>query len=224
MRLRPAATGPPLDPSADEARRWAEEELTKAIYDTGPSLLERILTWLAQLWERLLATDGAGAILLPVLILLITALVVAAGILLGGPLRRRRLRQAEHSMQVLDDDERGADTLRATADGAADTGDYGRAVLERFRAIVRSLDERGVLIDRRGRTAREAAAQAGVAFPDHAGDLRAAGELFDQVYYGSTMPTAAADAWMRQLDEKIDRARPVADFPAPSNEGWSVAR
>lgn len=223
MRLGPAAAGPPLDPSADEARRWAEEELAKAIYDTGPSLLERILTWLAQLWERLLATDGAGAVLLPVLILMIAALVVAAALLLGGPLRRRRLRSVEPSMQVLDDDERGSEALRAAADRAARAGDYGTAVLERFRAIVRALDERGVLTDRQGRTAREAATQAGTAFPDQAGDLLAAGDLFDQVCYGSTLPAAGAEAWLRHLDERIDQARPVTDLPTAS-EGWSVAR
>lgn len=222
--LRPM--DPPLDPTAEEARRWAEEELANAVYHQGPSIWERILTWLLERWEDLMNLGGVGgAVLVPVLILGLAAVVVTVAMLLGGPLRRRRVRQApDTSAQVLDDDERSADSLRAAADAAAQTGDHALATLERFRAVVRGLDERGILTDRRGRTAREAARQAGAAFPGHAEQLRSAGGLFDAVRYGSAVPGPDEAAWLRELDTRIARTRPTA-APDPSRAGgWSVVR
>ncbi len=220
----PQSMGPPLDPSADEARRWAQEELAKAIYNQGPTLLERFVAWLERIWEQLLSIDGAGAVLLPVVVLVLVGLIIAAAMLLGGPVRRRRLQQAPSSMQVLDGDDRGARRLRAAADEAAAAGDYGLAVLERFRALIRGLDERGILADRRGRTAREAAASAGAAFPEHTGDLVRAGELFDAVCYGDAQPGAAEHGWLRALDERIAGSRPTSDGEVRHAEGWSVSQ
>lgn len=218
----PRPLGPPLDPSAEEARQWAQEELAKAIYDQGPSLLERILGWLGRIWEQLMGIEGAGAVLLPVVVLALAGLIIAAALILGGPVRRRRVGPAPASMQVLDDDDRGARALRSAADAAAQAGDYARAVLDRFRALVRGLDERGILADRHGRTAREAAASAGAAFPDHSGDLARAGELFDAVCYGDVFPDAAAHLWLRDLEQQISTTRPASRDGAGVAEGWSV--
>lgn len=218
----PRPLGPPLDPSAEEARRWAQEELAKAIYNQGPSLLERFLAWLGRIWDQLMGIDGAGAVLLPVVVLGVAALIIAAVLILGGPVRRRRVGRASASMQVLDDDDRGAQALRSAADAAADAGDYARAVLDRFRALVRGLDERGILADRRGRTAREAAASAGAAFPEYAGELAPAGELFDAVCYGDVVPDAAAHQWLRDLEQRVSTARPTSHDGTQIAEGWSV--
>lgn len=217
--------GPPLDPTAQEARRWAEEELARSIYQQGPTLLERILRWLLERWEELVSLQGAGAVLLPVVVLVLVAAVVTVAMVLGGPLRRRRVRQRDASSAlVLDDDERSAERLRAAADAAAGAGDYATAVLERFRAIVRGLDERGILTDHRGRTAREAAGRAGAAFAQQARELRSAADLFDGVCYGSTVPGPQQDTWLHDLDRAICSTRPTA-APAPSSgDGWSVVR
>ncbi|MGC0274211.1 DUF4129 domain-containing protein [Pseudactinotalea sp. Z1739] len=225
--MRPALRpmGPPLDPSEQEARRWAEEELAKSVYDQGPGVLDRILEWLAERWEALLNLGGAGAVLMPVLVLVLVAAVVAVAMVLGGPVRRRQLRRVTGpSTQVLDDDERSADALRTAAAAASERGDYALAVLERFRAVVRGLDERDILTDRLGRTAHEAAEQAGAAFGDQAGALRAAGELFDAVRYGSAVPGSEQDAWLRDLDERIARTRPERFSGAGPDRGWSVVR
>ena len=216
--LRPMA--PPLDPTADEARAWAEEELAKAVYSSGPGLIERFLRWLADLWDQLFVMDGAGQVLLPFLVLAIIGAIIAAAVALGGPVRRRRLSAQRASMQILDDDARSAESLREAADAAAASGDYTRAVLDRFRALVRSLDERGILADRRGRTALEAARGAGAAFADQARELRRAGELFDSVCYGSQTPTADQDAWLRHLEARIARSRPASRMAlAPEDPG-----
>lgn len=200
---------PPLTPDADEARSWALTELEKAIYNTSPSLWERFLRWLGDLWERIVDTnDQLGPVLMPVLILLALAVLVGIAWLLGGPVRRRRLRRGQGSVEVLDDDDRTSAAIRRAADAAAAAGDYATAVLERYRAIVRSLDERAVLEDRQGRTAREAALAAGARLAPCAAGLRRASDLFDAVCYGHASPSQADDAWLRELDQQVAKTRP----------------
>lgn len=200
---------PPLTPDADEARAWALSELEKAVYHRSPSLWDRFLQWLGDLWADLIdANNRLGPVLTPLLVLLALAVVIGIALLVGGPLRRRRLRRGDASMEVLDDDTRTSAAIRRAADAAAAAGDHATAVLERYRAIVRSLDERAVLEDRQGRTAREAALAAGARLAPCAAGLRRAGDLFDAVCYGHSRPTAADDEWLRELDREVARTRP----------------
>ncbi|GAB2966889.1 DUF4129 domain-containing protein [Actinotalea caeni] len=208
MVAGPAWREPPLTPSADEARAWIEAELAKAIYNRQPSLWDRLREWLGELWARLFGSSAdLGPVLMPVVVLLVVALAVGVALLLGGPVRRRRLRGRD-SVEVLDDDVRTAAAIRAAADAAAARGDFRTAVLDRFRAIVRSLDERAVLEDRRGRTAHEAALAAGARLQPCAAELLRASELFDAVCYGDVTASAEDDAWLREVDAAVARTRP----------------
>jgi hypothetical protein len=200
---------PPVTPDADEARGWAEEELAKAIYHQQESLLDRFLEWLADLWARIFQSNSElGPVLLPLAVLFVIAAVVGLALLIGGPVRRRRLRRAQASVEVLDDDERSSSAIRAAADAAAAAGDFATAVRERFRSIVRSLDERAVLEDRRGRTAHEAAVAAGARLAPCADELLRASELFDAVCYGEQTPGPDDDAWLREVATHVARTRP----------------
>lgn len=200
----------PLTPSADEAREWAQAELAKAIYNNEPTLLERLLDWLGKLWRELLSwNEGVGPVVLPLVVLAVVLLLIGAGILIGGPVRRRRLRQQETSAVVLDGDERTAKELRTAAEAAAQAGDFSLAVLERFRAIVRSLDERVVLEDRPGRTAHEAATDAGHGLPGCAQDLLAVAQTFDAVCYGDIHATRDDYERVAGVDQQVAAARPV---------------
>jgi hypothetical protein len=82
-------------------------------------------------------------------------------------------------------------------------------VRERLRAIVRSLEERAVLEPRPGRTADEAASEAGAALPDCAAGLRSAALLFDDVWYGGRPAGPEGDAALRELDDRVRSARPT---------------
>jgi hypothetical protein len=216
----------PLDPSADEARDWAESELAKAIYNDQPSLWDRFLAWLGDLWEAITSANTTlGPIFLPLVILVVIGVIVAVVLLVGGPVRRRRLRSAERgSFDVLDGDSRDAKSLRAAADAAAAAGDHALAVLERFRAIVRSLDERAILEDRLGRTAREAAAAASARLPSCSDDLHRAADLFDEVCYGHVEPTEREDSWLREVDRRVAATRPTRVSSAPPADAWAAAR
>jgi hypothetical protein len=100
---------------------------------------------------------------------------------------------------------------RADADRAAAAGDWRTAVLERFRAVVRELEERAVVPEQPGRTAGETAEAAGLRLPALAADLRAAARLFGDVRYGDHDAGPDADAGLRELDARLrgaERERP----------------
>lgn len=201
---------PPLTPDAEEALAWAERELSKGVYDQTPTLWDRFISWLLGLIEAIMSHGmGAQPWVLPVIVLGVLALVVLAGFALGGPIRRRRAAVAGGSNVVLEDDDRDSAALRRAADDAARAGDFHLAVLERFRAIVRSLDERAIIDERPGRTALEATAAASARLPDRARELRAASDLFDATCYGSVQPSARDDTWLREVDAAVTRTRPT---------------
>ncbi|HEX6577528.1 MAG TPA: DUF4129 domain-containing protein, partial [Jiangellaceae bacterium] len=116
---------------------------------------------------------------------------------------------------------RTADEYRRNADAAAARGDWRAAVVERFRAVIAGLEERGVLDRRPDRTADEAAADAGTALPSIDAPLAAGARLFDGVLYGDLSATADDDAALRRLDDDARTARPSRS-PAPAGTGPAV--
>jgi hypothetical protein len=203
----------PVVPDGEQARQWLERELADPVYHQGPSLLQRLLDWLGELFA---GADGVplgnlGTVLVVVAVL---GLLVLIAFLVTGPVRRGRRRGRGGA--VLDaDDRRSAADLRAAADAAAARGDWSAAVPDRFRAVVRSLEERTVLDERPGRTAHEAVEAAGLRLPAHAGDLREAGALFDDVVYGHRVPRPADDAALRGLEDRVAATRPTLPVTVP---------
>ncbi|PWS41256.1 hypothetical protein DKT74_28560, partial [Streptomyces sp. ZEA17I] len=98
---------------------------------------------------------------------------------------------------------------RAAAEAHAAALRWTEAVQERMRAIVRSLEERALLDPRPGRTADEAAAEAGRVLPDHATRLRSAAREFDDVTYGGRAAGQPAYLALRTLDTELDEAKPL---------------
>jgi len=198
----------PVDLGRDEAAQLAREELAKQVYrDAGPGLVERLVRWLLEQAGRLL--DGAAGVSpggysgLVVVLLLVAAAVVAVRLKVG-PLGRRAAR--EEALFV--GRTRTAAQHRAAADAHAAAGAWAEAVRERLRAVVRSLEERAVLDERAGRTADEAAADAGRALPSCAVGLRAAAVLFDEIWYGGRPAGPESYAALRDLDAQVQAARP----------------
>ncbi|MFE5334769.1 DUF4129 domain-containing protein [Isoptericola sp. NPDC056573] len=196
--------GVPVDPDRETAHRWLLEELSRPEYSTEPSLLERLLTWLGDLFDGL--TLGEGRFPLAFVVVVVLVLVAALAWWVAGPVRLARRRR--RSVVVLDGDERTAAELRASADAAAARGDWSGAVLDRFRALVRSLEERVVLDDRPGRTAQEAAHDAAARLPAVAAELHDAARLFDDVCYGTLPAGPDDDRRLRDLDERVRGLRP----------------
>jgi len=198
---------PPVAPDAPTGRGWAREELLDPAYHQQGNLLSRLLGWILEQLNNLPSVallPGVAALVVAGVVVLV--LVVAWRI--AGPVRRSR--RAAGPRSVLDArDVRTAAQLRAAADAAAAAGNYSLAVAERFRAVVRTLEERALLDERPGRTAHEAAADGGRMLPAAADDLLRAGTLFDGVVYGDRVAGPADDETLRDVDGAVPDARPA---------------
>lgn len=199
----------PVEPDADTARRWATEELARGIYTERTGLLDRFVTWLLERLDALseLSVSDAGWVL-PTAAVVVTAAAVVIGLVVGPPARRRRAAAGRRA--VLDDEDRSAEQLRSSADESAAAGDFAAAVLDRFRAIIRSLADRALIEERPGLTAHEAAEEAAQRLPGLEADLLAASVVFDRVCYGRRTAEAGDVARMRALDETVAATRPSA--------------
>ncbi|WP_033263378.1 DUF4129 domain-containing protein [Amycolatopsis vancoresmycina] len=203
-------TDVPVDIDRDTARRAAAEELSDPKYrDAKPGFLQQAAQWLGEQLEKLLNSLSSGfpggifGVLL-ILVLLIVLVVVIR-------LRTGQVARAARAGRVVFGGTRrsAADYRRSAAEAAA-AGRFDDAVRDRFRAVVRALEERALLDVRSGRTADEAAAEAGVLLPGVADQLRQGARLFDDVHYGGREGTEAAYQALTELDERCRRERPVA--------------
>ncbi|MBF6214166.1 DUF4129 domain-containing protein [Nocardia puris] len=106
-----------------------------------------------------------------------------------------------------------ADEHRSAAEQAAQHRDYDRALRERFRAVLRGMEQHGVLDVRRSRTADETVDDASAAdLPlEVASELQPAARSFDEVVYGGRRATE--DEYRRL--EYADRFSAGAPPPAP---------
>lgn len=208
-------TDVPVELTREEAQRLAERELSHPRYQTGePSLLGRAVQWVLDQLGELLAQAGAmspggyqGLLLLGFLALL-AVIAIRLGIgRIGQVATRDRV--------AFESRPRTAAQYRQAADEYAARGEWAAAVRERLRAIVRHLEERDLVDSRPGRTAREAATEAGRILPQCADGLVDAARIFDDVWYGARPATREMDARLREVDEATRRASPVLAVPAP---------
>jgi hypothetical protein len=203
-----ASADVPVDVPRAPAREAAERELSEPKYhENDPNLIERALD---AFWDRIgrlldSASNAApgGVLGLVVIALVVLALVGALWWRLGTPRRH-----AITSESLFGDRARSAAEHRTTAEDHARAGRWNEAVQERMRAIVRVLEERTLLEPRPGRTADEAAAEAGRPLPAHADELRAAARIFDDVTYGGRTADQRAYQRLKDLDTAVERARP----------------
>ncbi|MDN3297509.1 DUF4129 domain-containing protein [Streptomyces ficellus] len=198
----------PVDSPRLPAREAAERELSKPMYhENDPNLLQRALDsfwdWVGRLFASASDATPGGLLGLVVIALVVVALIGALWWRLGTPQRT-----PVSADSLFGDRPRSAAEHRATADKHAAAGRWNEAVQERMRAIVRSLEERTLLDPRPGRTADEAAAEAGRTLPGHADELRAAAREFDDVTYGGRTTDQRAYQRLKDLDTALERTKP----------------
>jgi hypothetical protein len=195
----------PVQPDAEQARAWARAELAGPEYE-HPGLVRRALGWLLDRLQDLPLPHGSGTAVTGTLLLAaLLALLVWAVRRAGGPFVRGR----EATASVVGGAARSAAWHRSAADAAAAAGDLRTAVLERFRAVARELEERAVLAEQPGRTAGEAARAAAGRLPGLGERLAAGARIFDDVRYGDRPATAAMDGALRELDDALRAERLV---------------
>ncbi|MFD5863167.1 DUF4129 domain-containing protein [Streptomyces chartreusis] len=207
---------PPLTIPRDPAREAARRELSKDMYhENDPSWFQRALDsfwdWVEDLFNSASTVTPGGPLGLVVVILVVVAVIGALWWRLGTPRR-----QPTSAAALFDDRPRSAAEHRAAAEAHAAQGHWNQAVQERMRAIVRSLEERVLLDVRPGRTADEAAAEAGRSLPAHTDRLRAAARDFDDVTYGGRTATQLAYRRIAELDRDLENTKPQLASSAPS--------
>ncbi|MFJ1803340.1 DUF4129 domain-containing protein [Streptomyces sp. NPDC088180] len=200
----------PVDTPRLPAREAAESELSKPMYhENDPNFLQRALNqfwdWVAEVFDAAAGAAPGGPAGLAVLVVVVIGLAAALWWRLGTPKRSTRSADA-----LFDSDgPRSAAQHRAAAEAHASALRWTEAVQERMRAIVRSLEERALLDPRPGRTADEAAAEAGRTLPEHATRLRTAARSFDDVTYGGRTADQSSYLSLRTLDLELDEAKPL---------------
>jgi hypothetical protein len=207
---------PPVTIPRDPAREAARRELSKRMYhENDPSLLQRALNafwnWVDRLFGEASTATPGGSVGLLVIMLAVLALAGALWWRLGAP-RRMPI----SSTTLFDDRPRSAAEHRAAAEAHAAQAHWNRAVQERMRAVVRSLEERALLDVHPGRTADEAASEAGRTLPGHADRLRAAARDFDDVTYGGREADEGTYRRLAALDDDLERAKPQLTSSAHS--------
>lgn len=224
LSLARSADQPPLTIPRDPAREAARRELSKRMYhENDPSWFQRALNafwdWVDKLFNSAASATPGGPLGLVVVIAAVLLVVGALWWRLGSPRRG-----PVSSAALFDDRPRSAADHRAAAEAHAAQGHWNQAVQERMRAIVRSLEERTLLDIRPGRTADEAAAEAGRALPSHTDRLRSAARDFDDVTYGGRAATEQSYHRIAELDRDLERTKPVLAASASSDSAAHNAR
>ena len=208
---RLAATTPPLTPDGDEARRWAEEELSDPVYAAAePTPLDRIARAIGDFVERLFSVQLSGewgpwvAVLAAVLFAVV---ILAAFLIWGVPRATSRSRDAAELFGV--DEQRTAAELRRTAASSAARGEWDAAIVLRFRALARGVVERGAADTPPGATVHAFARAAARAFPASAAELESAAAAFDDVRYLRRPGTEELYRRIAAVDDTVTASRPV---------------
>lgn len=168
----------------DGARDAARRELSKGIYhhDDEPwplRIIRAIQRWIdhaLQTVSRHAPGGGAGAVAL-----LLAAIALVAFVWWRVGLVRRT---STADRPVLAGKPRTSGDLLREAEAAAMAGQWDAAVVARMRAFAMTVEERGLVDPRPGRTADELAAELATALPAVRDASRSAAVAFDTVVYG----------------------------------------
>ena len=206
----------PYAPDGDDARRWAEEELSKQRYaDAKPTwfdyLAEDVAEFIASLFSQETGDQAGNAALIIVSVVIVAALITVL-ILWGKPRGSRRVARRRTDLLGARDD-RTAAQLRAEAERSARAGDWDTATVLRFRALARGLLERDVIDPAPGATAQAIAREAARSFAAHSAELAAAASAFDDVRYLSHPASEQSYRALVATDEGL-AAAPIGQLKA----------
>lgn len=202
----------PVTPDPDEAREWAERELSNPVYEASePTVIDRIAQAIGEFFANLFGLQPSAAWnpVLALVVLLVIAGLVVVGLLIWGRPRTSHRAAAGSSMLFGEEESRSAAELRAGADALASAGRWDEAIVERYRALARGLEERDVLEAPPGTTAQALASLASGFFPAQADGLHAGAIAFDDVRYLRRRGTAEMHDRIAAIDEELRRTRPA---------------
>lgn len=202
----------PVTPDPDEARDWAEKELSRGVYEASqPTLIDRIAGAIVDFFRSLTLSDVQTPWnpLVVIIAFVVIAALVVAGLLIWGRPRLAHRQRERSSLLFGEDDRRAASELRADAEAHAAAGRWDEAIADRFRALARGLEERDIIEPLPGTTARTLAQTATEFFPAHVDALHSGARSFDDVRYLRRPGTEPMYAEVAAVDEAIAGTRPA---------------
>ena len=183
-----------LGPPPDEVRSRAHDILSRAEFGRHESLVQRVLNWIGDQLSRFTFGVGGGPGILGDLVSLavVVGVIVLLVLLVRAFLRRNRVERPEAADDLTIELEVGrtAADWRSDAERFEAAGQWREAMRARYRELVGSLIEDGVLADIPGRTTGEYRSEFVAARPSHGEAFRQLTDLFEVVWYGG----AATDA------------------------------
>ncbi|GAA3768130.1 hypothetical protein GCM10022240_20690 [Microbacterium kribbense] len=208
----PAADVPPLTPDGDQARSWAEHELSNPAYAAAaPTPLDRVARAVQEFFASLFngSPGGTWGLWLALAVAAVLVALIVLAVFFAGRSRLSR-RTAASPVDLFGDAEtRSAAQLRRAAASAAAGEDWAEAIILRFRALARGLVERGAVDLSPGATVHAFARTAARAFPARAAELDAAAGAFDDVRYLRRTGTPALLAVVARADELVQTDQPL---------------
>lgn len=204
--------------SGDAARQAAQLQLRRGEYHRDdPGLVSRFLDWLGRRLDSV-GSVGLGGTATLVVVGLLLALIAFGVLRAGRPRRTERSRTATDPLAPSSeiDHRRVAEHLQAQ-------GRAAEALREWLRASVASIEQRGVLDPRPGRTGAGIAREAGPMMPSIAEDLDAVVVAFDAVWFGGRPATDRDLRLARQVSAAVRTAR-IQFSPDAPRPGYAVPR
>ncbi|WP_223169294.1 MULTISPECIES: DUF4129 domain-containing protein [Microbacterium] len=208
---------PPLTPDGDEAREWAEEELSRPQYDMAePTPIDLIARAIAEFFENLFSAELSGSLgpLVAVVAAVVVVLVILVAFAVWGIPRSTRRAPAPRGHLFGEAEDRSAAELRSAAASHARREEWEAAIVLHFRALARGCVERGVVDTPPGATVHAFARAAGRVFPGLAERLEAAASAFDDVRYLRRPGTAELYRLVADTDAAVAGARPAVTAEA----------
>jgi hypothetical protein len=199
---------PPSPIDGPSAQALARDELAKREYHRDDeSFAARIANWVIDRLDDLTHHVGSTSGFVTLLVVIALLLGLALLIWRAGPLRR-----SSGPMRARGDLLRpdiGTDH-RLLAERFSRDGEWALAVREWLRAAVETIETRGVLDPRPGRTGAEVAREAGALMPSAETALSTASRAFDEIWFAGRAATEADAAAARSAADAVRVARIAA--------------
>jgi len=189
----------------EQARRAAEEVLSRPEFAGRRTLLQAVGEWVLERFVRLLelAIDAAtgGGVWTVVTAGLFLLLVAGVGVLVWRVLRGVTADPARPTGVAATT--RPATDWRADAEAHERAGAWRQALRCRYRALVADLAARGVVDEVPGTTAGEYRGQVRRGAPAAAGPFDGATDLFERAWYGDVSTGAPESTRFRDLADRV---------------------
>jgi hypothetical protein len=203
-------------PPREEIRRVAENVFDRPEFERHKSLLQRILDWLADLLPQSSgSTTGGGGLSAAANLILYLTLAVMLVLLVWLVVRivRARVRRppAEDGPTITVEPARATADWRSEAEDHEAAGRWKQAMLCRYRELVGTLIDDGVLSTEPGRTTGELRAELRQTCPEAAADFDAATTLFELPWYADVDTGPEQYRRVRALAARIVRTAGAAE-------------